>query len=577
LTGADGAGTVAGSTTAHSEVHVNDLEYHLYEEARSGRMTRQQLLVRGSVLGVSAAAMGSILAACGSSASSPSESSVSSGAIKRGGTIRFGVTVPAQDVDPITLYNEGAIATANLALEYLLYPNPDYTLDKRLATGVTPSSDAKSWDFTIRQGVQWHDGSPFTVDDVVATFDRLTDPKSGSAALSAFTGVLSHGNIERKDDQTVTFHLDRAYADFPYLVSAFTYNTMILPKNYVNGSFTKGGIGTGAFILKSYVDGQQATYVRNPHYWAKGMPYADGVVLKYFSDNPPQVAAIQGGAIDAMVETPYQGSQALFSDPNIVILENPSSQYRTLQMRVDQAPFSSKQLRQAVAYAINRPDLLQGLFGGKAVLGNDHAFAPIYPDSPTTAEVPQRVQDIDKAKALVQQATGGSSVNVTLTAEEYLEIGDYANFVKQQLAPAGINVALQVEPQKIYYGTGSNQPWLLVPFGITDWAARGVPGQTIDPAYLCSSVPDKALTKPSAWNSAHWCNPQFDSAVKQFEATVDQGQRRSLAVTAAKIQQDEVPDVIAYWISELRATRKNVHGLAKGPISELDARGVWLS
>ena len=556
---------------------MNDLEYHLYEEARSGRMTRQQLLVRGSVLGVSAAAMSAILAACGSSASSPGSSSPSSGTIKRGGTIRFGVTVPAQDVDPVTLYNEGAIATANLALEYLLYPNPDYTLDKRLATGYTPSADAKTWDFTIRQGVKWHDGSPFTVDDVVATFDRLTDPKSGSAALSAFTGVLSQGNIERKDDQTVTFHLDRAYADFPYLVSAFTYNTMILPKNYVSGSFTKGGVGTGAFILKSYVNGQQATYVRNPHYWAKGMPYADGVVLKYFSDNPPQVAAIQGGAIDAMVETPYQGSQALFSDPNIVILENPSSQYRTLQMRVDMAPFSSKQLRQAVAYALNRPDLLQGLFGGKAVLGNDHAFAPIFPDSPTTSDVPQRVQDVNKAKALVQQATGGSPVNVTLTTEEYLEIGDYANFVKQALAPVGINVSLQVEPQSNFYGTGTNQPWLLVPFGITDWAARGVPGQVIDPAYLCSSVPNKTLSKSGAWNSAHWCDPAFDSAVKQFEATVDQGQRRSLAVTAAQIQQDEVPDVIAYWISELRATRKNVHGLAKGPISELDARGVWLS
>ena len=372
----------------------------------------------------------------GQSTSTPS----SGGAIKRGGTLRMGVSVPAQDVDPVTMFNEGAIATANIALEYLCYPDPSYVLTPRLATKWAPGADASTWDFTIRQGVQWQDGTPFTVDDVVATFDRLTDPNSKSAALSQFAGVLSAGNVERKDDQTVTFHLDRVYSDFPYLVSAFTYNSLITPKNYEIGTFTKGGIGTGAFILKSYQNGQQATFTKNPHYWAKGMPYLDGLVMKYFSDNAPQVAALQAGAIDAMVETPYQGSQALFSDANITILENPSTQYRTLQMRTDEQPFSSQELRQAVAYALNRPDLITGLFNGKAVLGNDHAFAPTFPDSPTTDDLPQRVQDIDKAKQLVQSATGKSSINVTLTTEDYLEIPDYATFVKEQLKAVGINV-----------------------------------------------------------------------------------------------------------------------------------------
>ena len=561
-----------------TEGFVNDLEYHLYEEARTGRMTRKQLLVRGSVLGISASAMSAILAACGTSASDKSTSTPSSGgAIKRGGTLRMGVSVPAQDVDPVTMFNEGAIATANIALEYLCYPDPSYVLTPRLATKWAPGADASTWDFTIRQGVQWQDGTPFTVDDVVATFDRLTDPNSKSAALSQFAGVLSAGNVERKDDQTVTFHLDRVYSDFPYLVSAFTYNSLITPKNYEIGTFTKGGIGTGAFILKSYQNGQQATFTKNPHYWLKGMPYLDGLVMKYFSDNAPQVAALQAGAIDAMVETPYQGSQALFSDANITILENPSTQYRTLQMRTDEQPFSSQELRQAVAYALNRPDLITGLFNGKAVLGNDHAFAPTFPDSPTTDDLPQRVQDIDKAKQLVQSATGKSSINVTLTTEDYLEVPDYATFVKEQLKAVGINVALEVQPQSTFYGTGSNQPWLVVPFGITDWAARGTPGQILDPAYTCTSVPNKDLSNSGAWNSAHWCNPQFDSLVKQFEASVDQTERRSLAVQAAKIQQEEVPDVIAYWLAELRAIRKNVHGLAKGPTSEVDARGVWLS
>jgi peptide/nickel transport system substrate-binding protein len=67
----------------------------------------------------------------------------------------------------------------------------------------------------------------------------------------------------------VTFHLDRPYVDFPYLVSAFTYNSFILPKNYKAGSFTKGRIGTGPFVLTKYTPKVGATYVANKHYWAK--------------------------------------------------------------------------------------------------------------------------------------------------------------------------------------------------------------------------------------------------------------------------------------------------------------------
>ena len=554
---------------------MNDIEYHLYEEAKAGRMTRQQLLVRGSLLGLSATAMTTILAACGSGSSSGSSGgTASAGTIQRGGTFNLGVTQPSPaQVDPVTMYSEGGIATCGIAGEYLCFPNPDYTLDPRLATSWTPSNGGKTWTFAIRQGVKFQDGSPLTANDVATSFERLTDPKSESAALSAFAGVLSHGNTEASGTNVV-FHLDRAYAAFPYLVSAFNYNTVILPANYAPGSFTKGGIGTGPYILKTFVPNQQATYTKNPNYWASGMPYMDSVVLKFYSDTPPQVAPLQAGELDAMVETPYTDAKALFGAPGIVVLENPSSQYRTLQMRVDQAPFNSLQLRQAVAYALDRPTIVQTLFGGKAQVGNDHGFAPIFPDSPSTSDVPQRTQDTAKAKSLVQQA-GVSSV--TLTTEQYLEIPQYATLIKEAMAPAGLTVNLNVEPQPTYYGSGATQPWLQVPFGITDWAARGTPGQLIDPAFLCSSVPNDKLSNSGAWNSAHWCNTDFTNLMHQYEAEVDDQKRKQLAIQAAKIQNDQVPDVISYWIDELRATSNKVHGFPKGPITQVDCRAVWKS
>ena len=555
---------------------MDDLESHLVEEVRAGRMTRAELIKRASIAGLALPAVSALLAACGGGGTSSSSGTTTgtAGTAKRGGTAKVSATVPAQDVDPVTMYNQGAIVTAQGAGEYLAYPNPDFTLDPRLATSWKSVGTPKTWEFKLRQGVQWHDGKPFTADDVVYTMDLLTNPKSGSAALSAFAGILSRGNVEKVDAQTVQFHLDRVYADFPYLVSPFNYNSIILPKGYEIGSFTKGGIGTGAFMLQKYSAKSQAVYVKNPNYWDKTLPYLDGLVVKYYDDNPPQVLALQAGAIDVMDEVPYQGSQALFSDPNVAVLANPSSQYRTLQMRADQTPFSSKQVRQAVAYSLNRQQLIQGLFNGFAQLGNDHGFAPIFPDSPTAADVPQREQNYNMAKQLLSQA-GQSNLSVTLTTEQYLEIPQYAQLIQQMCKPAGIDVKLNVEPQATFYGSGNNQPWLQVPFGITDWASRGTPSQTIDPAYLCRSVPNKNLSNAGAWNSAHWCDPQFDKLMAQFEAEVDHQKRKQLAIQAAKIQQDGTPDVIAYWIKEFRATRKNVHGIAPGNFA-FDPRAMWI-
>jgi peptide/nickel transport system substrate-binding protein len=560
---------------------MGEYEYHLVEEVRSGRMTRRALIRRATVAGFSMSAIGTLLAACGgdddAAEGTTGGTTTTAGDVKRGGVGRFGITVPASDVDPVTMFNTGAIMTSQCAGEYLVFPDPEYTLIPKLATewsGTQPDV----WEFKIRQGVKWHDGSDLTVDDVVATFERLTDPASQSAALSAFGGVLSAGGTEKVDEETVRFNLDRGFVDFPYLVSSFNYNSIILPANYEIGSFTNGGIGTGPFILTEYRAKQSVTFEKNPNYWDKGKPYMDGVEIKFFDDTPPIVLALQAGEIDAFPQTPYQGSQALFEDPNITVLESSSSEYRTLVMRVDQDPFTDKRVRQAIAHCLDRPALVEGLFGGRAEVGNDHAFAPIYPASERAVnEVPQRSQDYDMAKQLLAEAGFADGIDLELTTEQFLEIPQYAVTVKEQCKPAGINVDLNIQDQTTYYGSGKNQPWLQAPFNITDWGARGSASQTIGPAYLCVSVPKPDLSNAGAWNASYWCNEEFDSLVAAFDAELDEEGRMDLAVQAATLQNDEVPAIIAYWIKEQRATRKNVQGLAAGPTFHLEPSGMWLS
>jgi peptide/nickel transport system substrate-binding protein len=374
--------------------------------------------------------------------------------------------------------------------------------------------------------------------------------------------------VEKVGDHDVRFHLDKPFVDFPYLVSAFAYQSAILPKNYEMGSFSKGGVGSGPFVLQEYVPHQHATYVANRNYWVKDQPYLDGLQVNYYADEGATVLAMQAGEIDLYPVVPIKGGEALKDNPNIVFLRHRSADYRAIHMRVDQPPLNDKRIRQAVAHCIDRPALVKTLFGSDAIVANDHIFAPIYVDTElANSDIPQRTQDYAKAKALLAEAGVPNGFDVTITTGDFQEMPQYAVAIRDYCKPIGINVTLNVMPYFQYLGSGDNQPWLSVPFGQVDWAARGTVSQAIVPAFPCGAL----------WNAAHWCNEEYDRLFADFNAELDHEKRKAIALKLATIQHDEVPVMIAYWISAKRATSKAVNGFASAPDNFIDLRGVWIS
>ena len=540
-----------------------ELGQHLVEQVANGKMTRRELLVRGSVLGLSLTTLGSLLAACGgSTAASSSPSTAASVAPKAGGTLRVAMVPPTSGLDPVVMYDAGAIATVQQVCEYLIWVENDLSLRPVLAESWSPDASAKTWTFKLRQNVTFSNGQPFTADDVVATFKRLTDPKAGSSALSNFQGILSSAGVRKVDASTVEFGLDRAFVDFPYLVSSTNYDAVILPSNYA-GDFQKNPVGTGPFVMTSFTAQQNAKFKKNPTYWQKGLPYLDGLAFTYANDQA-QTLDLQSGSPDLQLSTPYQGSQALLSDPAIKIASTPSTQMREVQMRVDKAPFDKKEFRQAIAYSLDRPALLKGLFAGKGTLGNDNVFSPLYPIG---VSIPQRAQDYAKAKQLLTTAGLPSGTTVTLVAEQYLEIPQYATLIQSMCKPAGIDVKIEIQSQTQYYGKDQSAPWLTVPFGITDWAGRAVPSQFFLPM----------LTSNGVYNSSHWKNPQFDSLAKQYDATIDVASRRQIGVQMATLETDETPVIIAYWIETLRAMSNKVHNVKADGSEFLDLTTAFIA
>ena len=356
------------------------LEVHLIDGLVDGRIARREFLRHGSLLGLSLPLLGGITASLGLGGLVPPARAAA------GGTLPIGQQVPAAAVEPVSVADAGGLLILQQVGEFLTWDGPDLVLRPQLAETWSPNQDGTVWTFKLRRGVKFHGGRPMTADDVVATFDRLSDPANSSNALSVFHGLLSPGGARKVDDYTVEFHLEAANGSFPYMVSSDNYNAIILPADYA-GDFEQTFNGTGPFKLEKFAAKVGASFVRNDGYWGpKALP--DRTEFTFFADIQPQILALQGGQIDVISQLPVLAGVGLLTDPNVDIIALKSVAHQQVHMRCDMDPFQDARVRRAIALCLDRPRIVQGLMKGKAAIGNDSPFAAAYPT--TDPSVPQR-------------------------------------------------------------------------------------------------------------------------------------------------------------------------------------------
>jgi peptide/nickel transport system substrate-binding protein len=544
--------------------HAGEVENTLLDELAAGELDRGEFLRRAAMFGLSAGAIGAALKAFG-------DAPLAFGAPlqhKVGGRLKVYIVKPGgTSLDPHTYNTTGQLETGSINGEFLLRATQSLQLLPELAVSWKPNADASIWTYKLRPGVKFQSGQAFGSDDVAATFDRLTDPNSGSQALSAYKGVLSPGGTKAIDNLTVEFHLDAPTASFPYLTSSTTYQAILLPKNYQQGTYEKTPQTTGAFILAAYTPGVSARFERFPGWWG-GRPPLDGVDVTYFTDDAAAAAALLGGQTNLVGQVVFASSRALFSSPNVQIFNAHGATHREVCMRVDlHNQLHNYRVREAIAYSLDRPAIVKTLFGGFGVPGNDSPFAPIYP---STAKVPQRKKNIAKAKALLAAAGFRHGFSITLTTEQTQEIPALAQIIQRSVREIGINMKLNIETVNAYFAgsqTGppsgwGTTPWLNTPLNITDWGHRAVPN-----VYLTAAFESKGI-----WNAAHYSNKAFDAAAKHYIAAIALKDQQKYAKQLETILLHDTPVIIPYFYDFTAAGTKNVQGY------HADAQGsVFLS
>jgi peptide/nickel transport system substrate-binding protein len=539
---------------------VGPLQGEVIDAFAQGSISRRSFLVRGSVVGLSAAFMGSLVAACGGDDSTATETTAAGGGtettaapapggLQPGGVLRIAAQRPGSPLDPVAMDNLGAYTPVVTCFEYLCGPGEGAGLAPMLAESWEPNADGSAWTFNLRKGVKWHDGTDFTSADVVATMERMIE----AGKLSAY---MDPGGCVAVDDSTVTMNLKGPDGQFPYNVCHWNPQTVITPAAFATGTtLDQAPNGTGAFKLTKFDVAVGATFEANAEYWG-GKPTLDGLEFIFSDDLATQVSGLQGGAADAIVQFSVVGGEAILNSSDFVVQTIRGAAHRQLWMNVREGTFTDVKLRTAIALAVDRQACIDIVLQGKGDLGNDHPIAPVYEFWDSSQ--PQRERDIDQAKALLDE-TGNAGMAITMHVPKLQEIPQLAELLQSQLKEVGMDVTLNVESTDTFYDRwckvydSTNEPAGCdggEEFGIVDYGNRGVPDVYLVKAYATGE-----------WNSAHYNSAEFNQAVADYQAALTLEDRKEPVSRIQSIANADIPYVIPYFYNSLYAYTSNVTGV----------------
>ena len=311
-----------------------------------------------------------------------------------------------------------------------------------LAEEITPNPDATQWTIRVRKGVTFHNGRDLTADDVIFSSLREVNPKHPMPGAAGLVAVDVPG-MKKLDTYTVQVPCHVLFATFAEMIAQVGYGKIV-----PDGSNPGAPVGTGAFEYRSFTPGQQSVFVRNEHYWRSGLAYLSELVFDDVSDQTAQINGPLSGQFDVVNLLSVAATRSV-TDGGGKLLAAGGGGWTPFAMRVDQPPFNDVRVRQAMRYIVNRPEMMDAVFGGKGILGNGlfSMWDPSYDHA-----LPQREQDIARAKSLLKSA-GRDDLAVTLVTTPIAQrTTSAAQVFARQGSAAGVEVRLDEVNETEPYG-----------------------------------------------------------------------------------------------------------------------------
>lgn len=353
------------------------------------------------------------------------------------GTLTIGADADPIGLDPVTVTAFSSYDFLALMYSGLLRWTADMQIEPDLAVSYEQPDDV-TYVFKLRDGVKFHNGKPFSAEDVKYTFDRILAPESKSRLRAQYSGIKA---VDVVDPSTVRFELTAPDAAFlNYL--ATNPDGVISAKGVDN--LDAQPVGTGPFMFESYEPNQEFVLKANPDYYEPGLPKVAKVVFKFFKDQATITSALRSKAVDmTWLKDPRVAAQIAKSSPDLVSAPGQTSRTFPVWLNVKTAPFNDVRVRRALSLATDRNACVQTVLGGSGKVG------AVIPESQVggfngEGDMPYYEHNPETARQLLAEAGFPNGIDIgeyLLVAANPLDVA-CAQIMQQQWAAAGITVKL---------------------------------------------------------------------------------------------------------------------------------------
>ncbi|AET70875.1 ABC-type dipeptide transport system, periplasmic component [Desulfosporosinus orientis DSM 765] len=484
-------------------------------------------------------------------------------------TVIFARGADSISLDPVLIEDiESAKVVANVFDTLVRYKEGSTEVEPALATEWSTSEDGKEWTFKLRQGVKFHDGTPFNAEAVKFNMDRQLPPnRTEEMPYSSFTlGMVD--KVVAVDDYTVKFILKTPYS--PFLLNlAMPFSVPIGSPEAIKKmgkDFGAHPVGTGPYIFESWEKDAKITLKANPDYWG-GKPNIDKLVFEVIKEKSLRADKLIAGDVDIIDGVAPEDVERLKGDEHLNVSLSPGMNISYMGMRTDRKPFNDPKVRQAISMAINRKELVKALYQGNALVANGPLPPSLLGYDKTIQPYPY---DPAKAKELLREA--GYDDNLSFDLITYSDSRPYNTIGGDNLAVAiqgymkevGITVNITSAPWKEYKQNLQD--------GQGDAYLYGWTGDNGDPDnFLYVLLHSSQIT---SLNYSKYKNPNYDELLEKAQQTSNIQERIKDYSSAQQILVKDAPWLFISTSMNITAANKRISGFSIHPTGVCFLRDV---
>ncbi len=463
----------------------------------------------------------------------------------------------------------------------LFFSKPDGLYEASLCSEVPTvenggiSADGLQWRVKLRDGIKWHDGKPFTAEDVKFTLELMVDPGFNAWRRTGFDLVR---DISVVSPTELTWRMEKPFAPFPSILAA----TFILPKHGFDGAadknaapFNNAPIGTGPFKLVQRVAGDRIEFTANAEYFGDG-PYLDKFIIKYIPDMTVLYTQFQTGDIDVVglqwiSPDNYEEASKL---PKRVVEIMPSAVVECIAFNTEHPALKDPAVRKAVYHALDKATIIDQLYYGQPKATDSYIPQQSYYFNPN---LPKHEFDIEKAKAVLDEAgwkPGSDGIrekdgvrlsfaNSTTTGNHLRE--QLQQFLQQTLLMAGIEMKISNMPSAVLFGDF----WMLSKFESVLHGEQYLTGSDPDTSnYFMSTA--SAAKGGSGLNFWQFVNPEVDELLVRGSTTFVPEERQKIYFRIQEIIRDELPFMPIYQRVRVGGYKEGIQGVIPNVNNRID-------